>query len=113
MGVEHYILKPRTKEMYYLGKGSWHFLGGIPNYRADFTAYDYWEDVACDIIKAGCYSCEDTMLFISSLAEDIFDFCECEEVRLANDCEMNANEWLDTYTEVKSIENICREVYGE
>lgn len=112
MGIEYYIIKPRTKEMFYLGKDLWYNMEGIPQREPNFTEYRDWEDVACDLIRARCYSCEDTMEYISLLAQEIYDFTDLEEVRIANDCEDDIS-WLKEYKEVKDISDICREAYGD
>ena len=111
MGIEYYIIKPRTEEKFYLGKDLWYNLEGMPQREPNFPNYQEWEDVACDIIKARCFSSDDTMEFIMLLSSEIYDFVESEEVRIANDCE-DEIDWMD-YKEVKDIHEICREVYGD
>lgn len=111
MGTEYYILKPRTKEMFHLGKDLWYNLEGISQREPNFPEWQEYEDTACDIIRARCYVSDDNMEYIMSLAYEIFEFCDCEEVRLANDCE-NDISWLDEYKETMSISDICRKVYG-
>jgi len=113
MGIEYYIIKPRTKEMFYLGKDLWYNLEGIPSKEPNFPEWEDWEDVLCDIIRARCFVSDDTMEYMMNLASEIWDFCDCEEVRLANDCEGDNLEWLSEYKEVKDISDICREVYGD
>lgn len=112
MGIEYYIIKPRTKEMFYLGKDLWYNMEGLPQREPNFTEYRDWEDVACDIIRARCWVSDDRMEYIMELADAIYEFCDCEEVRLANDCEDNA-EWLNEYKETVDISDVCRKVYGD
>ena len=59
MGTEYYILKPRTKEMFHLGKDLWYNLEGISQREPNFPEWQEYEDTACDIIRAHCYVSDD------------------------------------------------------
>lgn len=112
MGVEYYLIKPRTAEMFYLGKGSWRSMEEMPDIKARKTEYNDYVDILADMVRAGCYTQEDTMEFMTQLAYEIFDFQEEDEVQLVSDCD-NDTEWLAAYKEVKSIIDIAEEIYKE
>lgn len=111
MGVEYYIIKPKTKEMFYLGKDLWYQLEGISHFSPKYTEYECVEDVICDIIKAHCYVDDDRMEYITTLAYEIFTFVEGEKVLLVSDCDEDIS-WRDEFKEVKDIIEISQQIYG-
>lgn len=111
MGLDYYIIKPRTKEMFYLGRELWYQLEGMQHYKCGSVEYEDMYDVVHDIIEAHCYNPEDTMEYITTLAYEIFDFVEGEEVQLVSDCDEDTS-WLNEYKEVKDIMEISRRIYG-
>lgn len=111
MGVEYYIIKPRTKEMFYLGKGQWYWLEDMPIRNPRIPMYETYDEVLVDIIQTGCYVEDDTMKYMVTLANAIFQFVNGAEVQLVSDCDSDTP-WLNTYKEVGDIQAISREVYG-
>lgn len=116
MGVEYYIIKPRTQEKFYLGKDLWFNLDGMSHLKCCYAEYENWIDVLKDIVQAECYNIDDRMEYMRLLSEEIFDFVDTEEVRVANDCE--SEEYTDEpnwqeFKETKCICEITRRIYGD
>lgn len=111
MGVEYYIINPKTKEMFYLGKDLWYQLEDISQFSPQYTNYECVDDVICDIIRAHCYVDEDRMEYITTLAYEIFTFVDGQEVLLVSDCNEDTS-WLNEFKEVKSIIEISKYIYG-
>jgi hypothetical protein len=111
MGLEYYLIKPRTKEMFYLGKYDWYLLEGISRYQCMTAEYENYKDVLKDLIFADCYDADDTMEYMCTLASEIFDFVEGEKVQIVSDCDDDI--FWSRYKEVKDICNIARSIYGD
>ena len=101
MGIEYYIVKPKKKEIFYLGK---HFNGfnEIKNttynslFEATFPNYDDWDDFFWDTLKENWdyfNGCELTLEQASNVIHDIYEWCVSDEVILDNDCSDSFNIW--------------------
>lgn len=111
MSAEYYIIKPRTKEKFYLGRQPFYMLEGINRHDIQVAEYEHYKDVIKDIIEADCYDLDDTMEYLTTLANEIFEFVEGEQVQVVSDCD-DITYWFQ-YKEVKCICEITRRIYGD
>lgn len=102
MGIEYYIIKPSTKEKFYLGK-HWGTLEGIVqwchhadiNYEGAYTDYECFNDFVVDVIDnlydvlPSFYTWESILDFLYKIYEFIQD-----KVYIDNDCSDNTS-WVD------------------
>lgn len=97
MGTEYYILKPKTKQIFYLGKRL-HEFGGFPRYQADFSNYEDFEEFFWEVLqenKEFFFDLEFNLQEISEILYYIYSWTEYDEIRIGNDCEEGAEEWLE------------------
>ena len=97
MATEYYIIKPKTKQVFYLGKRIT-ALEGLYEKRPHYPTWEYWEDVLVDIQENSRYfleGCRDaTVGEIWDFCYQIYEFCNAE-VYLDNDCSDNCSVWKD------------------
>lgn len=111
MATEYYIVKPKTKQKFYLGKRISH-LEGIPTWRYTkderFPEWETWEDVVFDLEQNSRYFLEGRDILVGQVwdfCSAIYDFCD-SEVYLDNDCnDFNYPNWAD-YEEVDILSDI-------
>lgn len=112
MVTEYWLLSPRTKETFYLGKNKWYQMEGLNNHHAEYSEYECTKDVMLDIIDADCWECDDTLGYLLELAHEIFSFTLKGPVQLINDCMENFPELMEGTTEVKDIIQITENYYS-
>lgn len=110
MGTEYYIIKPSTKQKFYLGKRI-SFLDGIPTWthsqEARYPEWECWEDVIADIQENARYFLEGDYRVgqIWDFCSAIYDFCD-DKVYLDDDCnDENSKTWKD-YEEIDLFSDI-------
>ena len=110
MGTEYYIIKPSTKQKFYLGKRI-SFLDGIPiwihSQEARYPEWECWEDVVADIQENARYFLEGDYRVgqIWDFCSSIYDFCD-DKVYLDDDCnDENSKTWKD-YEEIDLFSDI-------
>lgn len=102
MSVEYYIIKPLTKQKFYLGRRI-SYLTGIPywspNTEPGYCSWEYYKEVIEDLWENNEYFFESdlSMNFLTNFAYAIYEFCDAP-VYLDNDCSNNT-EWVD-YDEI-------------
>lgn len=112
MGTEYWLLSPRTKESFYLGKNRWYQMDKLNYCHAEEPDYECTKDVMVDIIEADCWDCEDTLGYLLELAHEIFQFTLRGPVQLVNDCMDDFEELMEGVTEVKDIIEITESYYS-
>ena len=118
MGTEYYLIKPKNKELFYLGK---HFsrFSGIPNTShndiARYPDYENWDDFFWNTLKENweyfLYT-DLTLEQVSNVIHEIYEWCFSDEVILGNDCAESASRWLnwkETGSITELLENISKE----
>lgn len=97
MASEYYIVKPKTKQVFYLGKRIT-ALEGLYGKQPHYPAWEYWEDVLTDIQENSNYFLEgcrnNTIGQIWDFCYQIYEFCD-SEVYLDNDCSDTYSIWKD------------------
>jgi len=101
MATEFYIVKPSTKQTFYLGKRI-SCLEGINNWvhkqKADYPEWEEWEDVVFDLQENSRYFLEGwpetTVGQIWDFCYKIWEFCD-SPVYMDNDCNDENQEWRD------------------
>ena len=101
MATEYYIVKPKTKQVFYLGKRI-SYLDGLKDWRyskkATFPTWECYEDLVFDIYENAKYFLEGhsdaTVGQIWDFCSAIWDFCD-NEVYFDNDCNDDNLEWRD------------------
>ena len=98
MGTEYYIIKPSTKQKFYLGRRI-HILQGLSQTKEPrYADWEYWEDVVFDLQENSRYFLEGrtdiTIGQIWDFCYKIYEFCNVP-VYQDNDCSDNAIEWAD------------------
>ena len=104
MATEYYIVKPATKQVFYLGKRI-SCLDGINNWQykqqASWPEWECFEDIVFDIQENARYFLEGysdaTVGQIWDFANAIYEFCD-NAVYLDNDCSDNFVNWKDWET---------------
>ena len=99
MATEYYIVKPATKQVFYLGKRI-SCLDGINNWQykqqASWPEWECFEDIVFDIQENARYFLEGysdaTVGQIWDFANAIYEFCD-NAVYLDNDCSDNFVNW--------------------
>ena len=119
MGIEYFLVKPKKKEVFYLGK---HFNGfnGIPSmiYRASldcatYPDYETWEDFFWDTLRENWeyfLNCELTLDQTSDIIHKIYEWCYSDEVILDSDCHDSSNIWKD-WKETGNISSLLEEIH--
>lgn len=101
MATEYYIVKPETKQVFYLGKRI-SYLDGICEFsrtnEAKYPTWECYEDVVFDIQENAKYFLQGwsdiTVGQVWDFCSQIWDFCE-GKVYLDNDCSDNHKVWKD------------------
>lgn len=108
MATEYYIVKPGSKELYYLGKHLRTFEGiNDIRYRcsADYIRYENSHELMMELLDNYDYDCGwMTIEQLQYLAHNIYEWCN-EPVILDNDCSDTFNNYND-YTETGSVLNV-------
>jgi hypothetical protein len=98
MASEYYIVKPSTKQIFYLGKRITH-LEGISNWtyskQANYVDWECYEDVVMDLQENSKYFVDADYRIgqIWDFCNAIYEFCDAP-VYMDNDCSDNT-EWKD------------------
>ena len=118
MGIEFYLVKPKKREIFYLGK---HFNGfeGIVNFNhvqeARFLDYEDWGDFFWDTLRENFeyfLNCDIDLDDIQEIIYKIYDWCISDEVYLDNDCSENFNNWKN-FKETASIVDILTDYHNK
>ena len=117
MSTEYWIVNPRKKEIFYLGK-HWDSLDGINQYtykaKAEIPTWEDYHEVVLDLIGNNCNYLQptDTLGRINRMAYEIFQWCYGEEVYVDSDASdncVNWSSWDETGDMLKIIEEYQRE----
>lgn len=111
MGIEYYIIKPKTKQKFYLGRRI-SCLEGLTTWshtkEAKYPEWECWEDVVFDLQENSRYFLEGEQYRIGQIWDfcaAIYDFCDAP-VYMDNDCnDENSNTWED-YEEIDVFSDI-------
>lgn len=101
MGTEYYIVKPKTKQAFYLGKRI-SYLDGLSNMEPKYPEWEYWEDVVFDLQQNSRYFLEGGDMTVGQVwdfCNAIYEFCD-SKVFLGDDCDetdsiTNYKNWKD------------------
>ena len=101
MGTEYYIVKPKTKQAFYLGRRI-SYLDGLSDREPKYSEWEYWEDVVFDLQENSRYFLEGGDMTVGQVwdfCNAIYEFCD-SEVFLGNDCDetdsiTNYKNWKD------------------
>lgn len=101
MATEYYIVKPKTKQTFYLGKRI-SCLDGLSTWshvqKPRFPEWECWEDVVTDFNENNKYFLQGwpdlTVGQVWDFCYKIYDFCN-DAVYLDNDCSDNFSVWRD------------------
>lgn len=120
MGTEYYIVKPKQKKIFYLGRRI-SYLCGITSWHESvlpieqFCEWEGYEDVVADMNENCRYFLEQDLMVgqVWDFANAIYEFCD-DKVYLDNDCSPNFVNWKD-WEEVDVYSDILttKEVWGE
>lgn len=98
MATEYYIVKPSTKQTFYLGKRISNLEGlirWVHTKEPRFPEWEYWEDIVFDLQQNSRYFLEGwpntTVGQLWDFCSQIYDFCD-DKVYLDDDCSGN-EEW--------------------
>ena len=99
MGTEYYIVKPSTKEIFYLGKRI-RFLDGVNQTEAKYVEWECYHDCLEDLFLNNFYFFESdySLSQIYDFVEKLYNFCDAP-VYFDNDCSETFCNWKD-YKEV-------------
>lgn len=118
MATEYFLVKPRKKEYYYLGKRLsefTHIKSARYGHKEDYHNYECFHDFVMDIIDNNDYFMEsmddETWGNITGFLYNIYEFMD-DKILLVHDCQEDFKQY-DNYKEVGSIityfENIRKE----
>ena len=99
MSTEYFVVKPKTKELFYLGKRI-SYLEKIPKWiytkKADYVEWEDIDDVFLDIYENSKYFLEGDMRLeqVWDVCHALFEWCDAP-VYLDNDCNDENTEWRD------------------
>lgn len=109
MSVEYYIVKPKDKKIFYLGKRINNF-DGIPTWHykkeAEYAQWECYTDVISDLWENNEYFFEADLNVgqIRDFCYAIYEFCNAP-VYLDNDCNDSNLEWRD-YDEIDTFSDL-------
>lgn len=111
MGTEYYIIKPATKQKFYLGRRI-SYLDGINSWchkqKAEYCNWENYQEVLADIFENSQYFLERdiSMGQLQDFCYAIFEFCN-DQVYLDNDCSNNTvwfdYEEIDVYSDILTV----------
>ena len=119
MGIEYYLVKPKKKEIFYLGK---HFQGFneireatyFSLYEAKYPNYEDWDDFFWDTLRENWdyfQSCDITLSEVSDVIHQIYEWCYSDEVILDHDCSKSYKIW-SSWKETGDITTILEKIHN-
>ena len=118
MGIEYYLIKPRKKEIFYLGKHM-NCPEGIINRiykdKADYIEYDCFDDFFWDFLRENYEIFYDfTLESIKEIIYEIYNWCNDDKIYWDNDCREGIKwaNWKETgsLTDILERVNVIEDV---